>query len=898
MSNNEKQINFVAIGDSISEGYSEYFQFGDSGEMKNNNISGTSWPSYLARYIKEAFPKSLNSYYNFALSSSRPEDWNYFLGVNKKEYSFNNSKVKLEYINLLNKNPKNKLSSKMKKYFNNFSFQDERDFEYLIKKIKKANLITFNIGANSIIPKIPYKILIEHYLKNDKESFIKTKNTFKKIINETWKEIDLMIKRLKELNNEADIVCVGYIAPFSPFYELLGNLFPLFTQEEKSFISSYFIEEMNSMLKDVSSHNNIIFIDIFDKKYWKKYSYKLNEVFYDIHPTVKGYKKIAQDVFSTLFSKTSKTLYLKDFVVDNEFIKRHIYGTNNELIWIDDEFEKESLNFQQMFFVEKSIKNKEFSNLAFNELKNGINVFLKLLNVEIDEKTNQELNKLFSNDEFINFIYESKIISKIFWNTQKDLNDEYNKGIYKNTDDFLNILIKNIFSINNFIYFIKAFVIFFGINDSKQNEFMLDFLSRVIVKCFENNRIKNSFLNVLQSLLNTNTEKIDLKIDVNILQNALNNIDINSKVSKFVNKIYFFTIKNISKIKKINDSKSLFEFYFLNNRESSDFFLIFKNILENTSNLDSELTKVFIKKLHLVNIKDEESIKKINLFLKISLNEIEKNNFLKEVVFQFFIESLIVEQSEINLSNIIKFLFSLDKKDFWKKIEKFEFSSFLKSKKNLNIFVDVINLFFEAQKYNPKLINSYLKIDITQTLKITNKKKQPLFIKKIVIADKSMCLIKPGQILFNSLYVEYIKTKNKNVLVDYENKFYKLMFRLLISSFMIGYELFQKDFSTNIFWPKTSLLFNSSFSVVKVISKFVINKNNSKEQNDFFLKMLGEDKNTKLNNNYSENSYNKNNILWYINSFEKTSIDHITKKEKIDIISNSLINGYWINNDE
>ena len=61
-------------------------------------------------------------------------------------------------MNELKNNPERR---RLKKQFKNFGKKSRNDFEYLISKIVLANLITINIGANFIIPRIPIDRIIE-----------------------------------------------------------------------------------------------------------------------------------------------------------------------------------------------------------------------------------------------------------------------------------------------------------------------------------------------------------------------------------------------------------------------------------------------------------------------------------------------------------------------------------------------------------------------------------------------------------------------------------------------------------------------------------------------------------------------------------------------------------------
>ena len=111
----KNKIKYLALGDSIAEGFNPLYSVGFPGEMKSleNNkkiISGISYPAYYANMLNSIDPNILETFENFAITGSRIVDWLYFLGVNPEKYNYSNSikQIKAAQILDLKENNPNK----------------------------------------------------------------------------------------------------------------------------------------------------------------------------------------------------------------------------------------------------------------------------------------------------------------------------------------------------------------------------------------------------------------------------------------------------------------------------------------------------------------------------------------------------------------------------------------------------------------------------------------------------------------------------------------------------------------------------------------------------------------------------------------------------------------------
>ena len=917
----KEKINYVAIGDSVTEGYSEYLQFGDAGKLEKNHLKGTSWPSFFVHFLNNIKPGLVASYHNFALSSSRPEDWNYFLGSDLKDkYNKLNSQQKIKIIKSMHGKKHHLHTERLKKYFNNFKYDN---YDFLLEKIKAANLITFNIGANFLLPKISYEEFLKLFFVKSEQNVDIFKINLQKLISSVSKDLTVMINRLKKLNKKAHIICVGYVLPYNEVFKLVNHLFKNFKDITNEDVVTFVVNSLNQELDRICEKTKITFIDTFNEEFWSKNYQILSPIFYDIHPVAKGYKKIAQDVLLKLsLSNQFKLKYTKESIanliptfnlnylnkdfdnwnncldfqslaIDDQTIINSIYGKKNQLLEEDLKQEVIAQKKYQPFDIEKIIDLNSQSGIVFR-VKEAIYKFLTLLNLNNDEINNTDyLEKIFELKKINHFLLEKKFISKFFWNIQEELNKLYQTKKIITHRDFINILILEIFSIKNFPIYMQIFVIYLESSEKISKEFF-NFLNKVVSKILEKKEIQKLISTSILRIINVLMKKINLIILERNWTEFIFKLDLKDKITNLIKEIYIYSKLHLEKIKKITKPERLFKFYFLHEFKSIDVYQIIQKIFN-----DSELNKIFCnfisRNLKLMQLNESEN-QLIGNFIFILLRLLNNNGLIKEILIEIIILIFFnpSKKSEKLLQESIDFLLGANKKTFNKYFNFFKSIQINENNKdNWEIGIDSINLIFQKTKSDGFIFDQIQQIS-KSTLIFYHDNDKPNILKMLSILDKITSLIKPLQSIFDQLYQKYLETKNPNKVIDYDNRYYQFIFRIILSFLLINYNLFQKKLNKNIFW--LNWLGNKiSPSIVNILFRFLVPKNEpDKSKINFFLTLLGEEDNPNLNNSFTESTYKSKQLLWYVFSYYKHEWDRHSGKKKIDIILESLQKGYWI----
>lgn len=276
---NEK-IKYVAIGDSISAGYTNFLPEDYPGDMdENGNITGASFPAYLAQIIKNENPQRLASFDNFSFSGATSHElikafnWSHF--------------------------PKNDIEPTDASPAEKFA-----ELKNLMKeKIQKANLITINFGANDffeIFSTLLKKDKYKNFLNDFKKDKVKAIFNLWYIIGEANEEIknrfDVIIREVKALNKNANIMLISYPMPFNRLTKVIDSIILGLNG-----ISNSVINILNEqIIKPSALKNNVLFLNVYDQPYWNEHQSKLTQSIFDIHPTLFGWKKMAMDAYIKL----------------------------------------------------------------------------------------------------------------------------------------------------------------------------------------------------------------------------------------------------------------------------------------------------------------------------------------------------------------------------------------------------------------------------------------------------------------------------------------------------------------------------------------------------------------------------------------------------------------------
>lgn len=892
----KEKIRYVALGDSISEGYNNRYNFAYAGKMNENKvISGTSWPSFLARNIQKINKNFLESYENFAISGSRPEDWNYFLGVNNKKYNYLNSEKKINYAIELNELASNPERKRLKKQFKNFGKQKLSDFDYLIKQIEKANLITLNIGANFLIPKIPIdditKLLIDNKFSPDQ-----VLEKVRKIIFSVEKDVIVLLKRIKELNPSALVYLVGYNKLYGPFWEAIDHFFNRINLGLNLVEICY--DELNNSLKKCSKEVGVYFISTNNKEFWKENNYMLANIFYDIHPTIFGYKKIAQDVLAKIslpnlfYQQNYESIptfnlnyYLSDkdcfenglifsnINIDEKKIINEIYGSKNEILFkktlieIGAEFLETNLLFGQ------NLEDKEQENSLSISFKQSIFTLLNSLGIELNNELQKNLNKLFSEKQFKKFIEKTNLLSIIVNKIQNKLDDYY--ALNKKELDYkqlINLFFEVVLDFKFLGWVLKEYSSF---RTKEQNQSLQDnkkIILKIVNDLLSKETVNNLFKNIIVDLLEYSFINIlKLHINRNILTSFVNNMFSKNNINELINVVLDFYFSSVDDIKKINNFEKFLTLFF-NDKKIKKF--IEKNvfiILKTIEVSDDTYKELMIK----FNIKiTNENFKIMKSFFSTLLDIFKNNIFYSNLLTKLFINLFINKNQLTSLQNVIDFLFECSNKECWSEISKFKISKLDKNK--FNNLIKGMNLLFDNIDKNGLIFNNLIKL--TNPKNVINQNGKFNKIVLIKYFDRLSHLKKPLNDFTNLLISDYVlKNKDKN------NIYYKTLFRTLLLSLLVLRQLFQKNISINIFIGR-------KLSIVNYVYKMFGFKNGkNKNIDDLLLNMFYQ------KGNYNLNIINKNNknIFWLILTLDWDKHLEETNNKKI---FNLLKNGFFEKN--
>ncbi|WP_036452827.1 SGNH/GDSL hydrolase family protein [Mycoplasma buteonis] len=285
----DQKVNYVAFGDSMTAGFDGSLPADYPGEFKNNEVTGASYPAFLAKILNKE--KKLASFENYAISGATALDWIEFLQIN--------SDFEKQDVNVLNNlfNLKNIPVAQIK------------------NDLANANLITFTLGANDF-----FYLIFQGLQKSNLFQLIETLNSddpsysqiavlaskiYQEAIPEVKSRLATLISNLKVLAPKANINLISYPTPFLGLKQVLDNAFKnLVGDSLKLNISDEIIGILNDNLQEVANKYDINYVNLYNPEYWNKNNKKLSSIFIDIHPNTVAYKKMAMDLYLKLSKST------------------------------------------------------------------------------------------------------------------------------------------------------------------------------------------------------------------------------------------------------------------------------------------------------------------------------------------------------------------------------------------------------------------------------------------------------------------------------------------------------------------------------------------------------------------------------------------------------------------
>ncbi|MDW2927623.1 GDSL-type esterase/lipase family protein [Mesomycoplasma ovipneumoniae] len=351
---------YLAIGDSVTAGFNQETYRDFQGKLgSGGGVSGLSYPSFFAHYLQKLNKDSLVSYDNLAFSGATVKNWLNLINPTK----YPTGKV-ADNPFVPKNNDQNTKFNDLSTVFGNFN---KSSYPELTQKIKNANLLTMTLGANDIFlvatkfgsllspetsgikeeldkitvesapattqetaPADPKKDPKKDAKKDSKKKedlkpkiakYIKNEISTK--ITEFKADLEKLLKELKEINPNLHINLLAYKLPNSLLVQVLSNLFANDFGLEKDYFQKV-TTEINTAIRQTAQKASVNYVDPFDAEIWNDSDTKLGATKFDIHPQVKGYKKIAEQLLLKLATDQSQA----GAVVDN--IKKSTKFTDND----------------------------------------------------------------------------------------------------------------------------------------------------------------------------------------------------------------------------------------------------------------------------------------------------------------------------------------------------------------------------------------------------------------------------------------------------------------------------------------------------------------------------------------------------------------------------------------
>ncbi|AHH45276.1 SGNH/GDSL hydrolase family protein [Mesomycoplasma bovoculi] len=310
-----KQVKYLAIGDSLTAGFNLDSGVDSRGNLVNKTVSGLSYPAFFAHYLQKINPDSLVTFDNLALSGTTVKNWLYLLEPQNSTYA-KFDKTFLKYANNIDKLTNSPYGKQISDIFGNF---DLPDYPKFVQKIKDANLLTFTLGANDLFQSLNLSYLTS---LSDNQSFKtvlanKVKQDIARALVEIKANLTKLVEKLKEINPKLKISVLGYKDLNNTAIKFISYLL----KNEFGFELEYghsVIAELNKNTQEMALEKGINYIDPYDPDDWNKNP--IYGVDFDIHPSAKGYKKMAQALLYKLALDQSEDADLNN--VDIAFLQK------------------------------------------------------------------------------------------------------------------------------------------------------------------------------------------------------------------------------------------------------------------------------------------------------------------------------------------------------------------------------------------------------------------------------------------------------------------------------------------------------------------------------------------------------------------------------------------------
>ncbi|MDW2923644.1 SGNH/GDSL hydrolase family protein [Mesomycoplasma ovipneumoniae] len=726
------QINYLSIGDSISAGFNWDYSVDLRGKIdENNKINGLSYPAFFASFIQKIKPNALKSFDNLALSWTTISDWLYLLNPENPVYK-HSDKTHFNFNYHLDQKLESPYGQQIRDVFGDFN---SNSYPKLYKKIKDSNLLTLSLGANDLMESIDFRTIAKpmQKLASKGEANFEFAQNIEIANQKIYRNLQLLIQRLREINPDLQIVLVGYNSLSSKIIKFFEKMLTNEIGVPENYADSV-IKRLNSTIKKAAKNQKVNYVDLYNESIWQAKTSEFSTNDLDIHPSTKGYKKMAQDLlFKLAFEQNlefkneanTKLQWDENYVQkDTNYYRRILnLGQNSDIFnaltvdnsaekFISEDSEIEKLTTQNV----KKATQSPIENFVNVILNNNFGAFLsRFMQLAVQNNSsvqkiltdfwqeNQKLGASFS--EILQKIYSSGFFSKIINRFQTYVEDVTNNKNWEKA------------TISGLVSYI------FADFDEKQ---IIDVLNTVVTSEFADKnpeKIKELIFSsifgqtIVQDLLINNIIKIDLK---------------NKEDLKVV-----FTFDSIRKL----FSKIITDYHLRSSeyKNSQNFHEIIKTYLENPDN-DSD-NVIFIRNFISETLKHHESVKLlvsiINDNFEFNLNQADQTAIVNllvsiaDVVVRTNVWAKLNDQAAKNFLGVIKGIKTTDIAEniasiFSEQIYT-NYSSFFKDSKNLlDLFHELLSFDLSKNQIDSlkKLLTKFYpvltKFDITNFIDDSN----------------------------------------------------------------------------------------------------------------------------------------------------------------------------------
>ncbi|WHF53738.1 SGNH/GDSL hydrolase family protein [Mesomycoplasma ovipneumoniae] len=778
------QINYLSIGDSISAGFNWDYSIDLRGNIDaNNKINGLSYPAFFASFIQKIKPNALKSFDNLALSWTTISDWLYLLNPENPVYK-HSDKTHFNFNYHLDQKLDSPYGQQIRDIFGDFN---SNSYPKLYQKIQKSNLLTLSLGANDLMEAIDFRTIAKpmQKLATKAEANFEFAQNIEIATQRIYRNLQLLIQSLRKINPNLQIVLVGYNSLSSKIIKFFEKMLTNEIGVPENY-ADLVIQRLNSTIKKAAKSQKVNYVDLYNESIWQEKSSEFATNDLDIHPSTKGYKKMAQDLLFKLafeqdleFKKDANT----KLNWDENYVKKDInsyrrilnLGQNSEILkaltvenspekFISENSEIEELTTQNVKkATESPIEN--FLNVILN---NNFGAFLNRF-VQLAVQNNSSVQKILTDfwqenqnsgasfSEILQKIYSSGFFSKIINRFESYVQDVTNNKTWEKA------------TISGLVNYI------FADFDEKQ---IIDVLNTVVTSEFADKnpeKIKELIFSsifgqtIIQDLLINNIIKIDLK---------------NKEDLKVV-----FTFDSIRKL----FSKIITDYHQRSNeyKNSQNFHEIIRTYLENPDN-DSD-NVVFIRNFISETLKHHESVKLlvsiINDNFEFNLDEADQSALVNllvsiaDVVVRTNVWAKLNDQAAKNFLDVIKKINTTDISEniasiFSEQIYT-NYSSFFKDSKNLlDLFHELLSFDLSQNQIDSlkKLLNKFYpvltKFDLTNFIDEST----PNFASFSFFFDSAKDFLasnsfKPLADIVNQAIDDFLVNKNKYQQIDNLNRF-------------------------------------------------------------------------------------------------------------------------------